>query len=392
MRINQNIMAFDAYRNLSLTEGKMGKSLEKLSSGQRINRVADDASGLVIAEGLEAQVSGLQQATRNAQDGVSVAQTAEGALNEVASMLNRIRDLAVQASNTGSNDVQARTAAQAEAAQLTAEIDRISASTRFGSQNLLDGNFGGTVYGASGTSAQLSGPGLVVTAGTNDQFKVTIGATTVTATVAAGTYSNASTLQSAISNALSSALTGAGIAVNAVTATAVDPANVGYAKVSFSSSAAFTLAAGVNDFLASTGAAAGAATPAGTSATFQVGPEASDTISMSIAAVTTAGLGIGGLDLVNNASAAIGLVDTAIGTVSSTRAGLGAVQNRFESVINSLQVATENLSASESRIKDTDMALEMTNFTKDQILLQAGTAMLAQANQVPQSVLKLLQQ
>src|ERR1700757_2578536 len=138
MRINQNIMAFNAYRNLSATNVAMGKSLEKLSSGFRINRAADDASGLVISQGLRAQVSGLQQATRNAQDGVSVAQTAEGSLNEVASMLNRIRDLAVQASNTGSNDVNARTAAQSEATQLTAEIDRISASTRFGSQNLLD--------------------------------------------------------------------------------------------------------------------------------------------------------------------------------------------------------------------------------------------------------------
>jgi flagellin len=306
-------------------------------------------------------------------------------------MLNRIRDLAVQASNTGSNDSSARTAAQAEVSQLTNEIDRISASTRFGSQVLLDGTFGGTVYGASGTSAQLSGAGLVVTAGTNDQFKVTIGATTVTATVAAGTYNTASSFQSALSNALSSALTGAGLAANAVTVTAVDPASVGYAKVSFSSSAAFTLAAGTNDILASTGVAAGAAGASGTSATFQVGPEASDTIGVTINAVNTAGLGIGSLDLVNNPSAAIGLVDSAISSVSGTRANLGAVQNRFESVINSLQVATENLSASESRIKDTDMALEMTNFTKDQILLQAGTAMLAQANQVPQSVLKLLQ-
>jgi flagellin len=391
VRINQNIMAFDAYRNLSLTEGKMGKSLEKLSSGQRINRAADDASGLVISQGLAAQVSGLQQATRNAQDGVSVAQTAEGSLNEVASMLNRIRDLAVQASNTGSNDVNARTAAQSEVTQLTAEIDRISASTRFGSQNLLDGTFGGSVFGASGTSAQISGAGLVVTAGNNDAFQVTIGATTVVATVAAGTYSTAAGLQSAIGNALSSALTGAGLSANAVTVSAVDPANVGYAKVSFSSSAAFTLAAGANDFLTETGVAAGAAGAAGTSATFQVGPEAADTIGVSINAVNTAGLGIGGLDLINNASAAIGLVDTAISSVSTTRANLGAVQNRFESVINSLQVATENLSASQSRIKDTDMALEMTNFTKDQILLQAGTAMLAQANQVPQSVLKLLQ-
>ena len=306
MRINQNIMAFDAYRNLSMTEGKMGKSLEKLSSGQRINRAADDASGLVISQGLAAQVTGLQQATRNAQDGVSVAQTAEGALNEVAAMLNRIRDLSVQASNTGSNDVSARTAAQAEVSQLTSEIDRISASTRFGSQVLLDGSFGGTVYGASGTSAQLSGPGIVVTAGTNDTFTVKVGAGPVlTATVAAGTYSTAASFQSAISNALSSALTGGGLAANAVTVTAVDPANVGYAKVAFSGSGVFTLGAG-NGALALTGVAAGAAGAAGTSATFQVGPEASDTIGVTIQAVNTAGLGIGGLDLVNNRAAAIG--------------------------------------------------------------------------------------
>ena len=301
MRINQNIMAFDAYRNLSLTEGKMGKSLEKLSSGHRINRAADDACRpRHQPKGLGAQVSGLQQATRNAQDGVSVAQTAEGALNEVTSMLNRIRDLAVQASNTGSNDVNARTAAQGEVAQLTAEIDRISASTRFGSQNLLDGNFGGHGVGASGTSAQLSGPGLVVTAGTNDQFKVTIGATTVTATVAAGTVQQRVDAAVGISNALSTRSTGAGLAVDTVVGDRRRPRQRRLRQGGVRGLGAFTLVAGANDFLASTGVAAGAAAPAGTSATFQVGPEASDTINMGIAAVTTAGLGIGGLDLINN--------------------------------------------------------------------------------------------
>src|SRR4029079_10872949 len=129
MRINQNIMAFNAYRNLTSTGGMLGKSLEKLSSGFRINRAADDASGLVISQGLRAQVSGLRQATRNAQDGISVVQTAEGALNEIHSMLNRMRDLAVQAANTGTNDTNARTAANAEVTQLSAEIDRIASST-----------------------------------------------------------------------------------------------------------------------------------------------------------------------------------------------------------------------------------------------------------------------
>ena len=194
MRINQNIMAFDAYRNLSLTEGKMGKSLEKLSSGQRINRAADDASGLVISQGLAAQVSGLQQATRNAEDGVSVAQTAEGSLNEVAAMLNRIRDLAVQASNTGSNDINARTAAQAEVTQLDGRDRPDLGSTRFGSQNLLDGTFGGTVFGASGTSAQLQWrPASSSPPAPTTRSPSTVGATVArpTATVAAGTYTTA---------------------------------------------------------------------------------------------------------------------------------------------------------------------------------------------------------
>src|SRR5262245_41208970 len=141
MRINNNIAAFNAYRNLSLTNANLGKSLEKLSSGYRINRAADDAAGLVISQSLRAQVSGLKVATRNAQDGVSVVQTAEGALNEVHSMLNRMRDLAVQASNTGSVGATAAAAAQAEIDALAAEITRISQQTKFGSNTLLDGGF-----------------------------------------------------------------------------------------------------------------------------------------------------------------------------------------------------------------------------------------------------------
>src|SRR3954462_8300928 len=142
MRINQNIMAFNAYRNLNITNEMLGKSLEKLSSSYRINRAADDASGLVISQGLRAQVSGLRQATRNAQDGVSVVQTAEGALNEVHGMLNRIRDLIIQSANTASSDAAARQAAQNEITQLRSEIDRIAGTTSFGTQKLLNGTFG----------------------------------------------------------------------------------------------------------------------------------------------------------------------------------------------------------------------------------------------------------
>src|SRR3954451_8252898 len=141
VQINQNIMAFNAYRNLAATQNQMGKSLEKLSSGYRINRAADDASGLVVSQGLRAQIGGLRQATRNAQDGVSVVQTAEGALNEVHSMLNRMRDLVVQSANTASSDGAARQAAQNEIDALRDEIDRIAQTTSFGTQVLLDGSF-----------------------------------------------------------------------------------------------------------------------------------------------------------------------------------------------------------------------------------------------------------
>jgi flagellin len=267
MRVNQNITAFNAYRNLSASNVSMGKTLEKLSSGTRINRAADDAAGLVISQGLRAQVSGLTQATRNAQDGISVVQTAEGALNEVHNMLNRMRDLAVQANNTGSQDAAAQTAAQAEVAELKTEIDSISSQTKFGATNLLDG---------------------------------------------------------------------------------------AYSKV------------------------------------FQVGANNGETIAVAISGVSTVSLAVDGVSLTTNLAAAITTIDAAISTVSSIRGKLGATQNRFESRISNLQVATENLSASESRIRDTDYASEMVKFTRGQIMNQVGTSMLAQANQLPQGVLSLL--
>src|SRR3979490_917981 len=164
LRINQNIAAMNAYRNLSTTQGQMAKSLEKLSSGYRINRAADDASGLVVSQGLRAQVSGLRQATRNAQDGVSVVQTAEGALNEVHSMLNRVRDLIIQSSNTASSDSNARQAAQNEITQLRSETDRIAGTAAVGARKLLNGAFGAQ-GGRISTVTALAGAGTTVVAG-----------------------------------------------------------------------------------------------------------------------------------------------------------------------------------------------------------------------------------
>jgi flagellin len=272
LRINQNIASMNAYRNLAVTDNQMAKSLEKLSSGFRINRAADDAAGLSISEGLRSQIGGLKVAVRNAQDGVNVVQTADGALNESTAILQRMRDLAVQASNDGSQDTSAQTAADTEFQQLNLELTRISDTTSFNGKALLDGSYAGTFQVGAKNQA-------------GDQITVTL-------------------------------------------ATAMDAAGLG------------------------------------TSA--------------------------GDLKTTGGANTAIDLVDTAIATVNSTRATLGAYQNRFEHTVNNLNVAVENLSASESQIRDTDMAQEMSALSRAQILQQAGTSMLAQANSSQQSVLKLL--
>jgi flagellin len=270
LRINQNTMALTAHRNLTISDSMLNKSMEKLSSGFRINRAADDAAGLAKSEKLRADIRGINQAIKNAQDGISFVQTAEGALDEVHAILQRINELAVSASNTATSDGKAE---QAEVDELLKQIDMIGLST----------NFAG--------------------------------------------------------------------------------------KAVFSSSAV----------------------------TFQVGATSADTISvttneMSSSALTdgTDTVDLSAIDLETAASAAIGTIRDAIDVVNNLRAALGANQNRLEHTITNLQVTSENLSASESRIRDLDIASEMVNFTRHQIMVQAGTAMLAQANAVPQSVLQLL--
>lgn len=391
MRINQNIMAFNAYRNLSTTTGSLGKSLEKLSSGYRINRAADDAAGLVISQGLRAQISGLKQAGRNAQDGISVVQTAEGALNEVQTMLNRMRDLAVQAANTATNDSNARTAAQAEVTQLKAEIDRITGSTKFGQMALLDGSFGVTAAIKTGFNATGT---YTVTA--NDDFVINVnGVGNKTVALSAGTYTGtqlASHMQSAIRTALTSGGTYTQAQADQVTVEATT-VGAGFSlsiKAALANTQTFTLTDGTGTPLAELNLTGAITAAAGSGGTFQVGSNNGDTISVTLASVSVSGLGVSGINISTDAAGAITLLDSAISNVSTTRGNLGAIQNRFESTIANLQVATENLSASESRIRDTDMAAEMTNFTRQQILQQAGTAMLAQANNVPQSLLRLI--
>ncbi|MGF1667815.1 MAG: flagellin [Acidimicrobiia bacterium] len=272
LRINNNIAALNSYRNLSATNVQMGKSLEKLSSGFRINRAADDAAGLVKSENLRSEIRGTSGAIKNAQDGISFVQTAEGALNEVHSILQRMRELAVDSANTATTD---GTAQNEEVQELLAELDAIGSRTTFA---------GNTVFGDF-SSAALT---FQVGSGASDQLAVT------------------------------------------------------------------------TDLTLSSG----------------------DVFSIDLSAID--------LTSASGATAAMTALDNAIGSVSSIRSELGATQNRLEHTVNNLSVALENLTASESRIRDTDMAMEMAAFTRHQILSQAGTSMLAQANQAPQNVLSLL--
>jgi flagellin len=445
LRINQNIAAQNAYRNLSITDGQMSKSLEKLSSGFRINRAADDAAGLSISEGLRSQIGGLKVAVRNSQDGISVAQTAEGALNETTSILQRMRDLAVQASNAGSNDPEAKGAAQKEFGQLNSELDRIGANTSFGKSKLLDGSFGGTVK-ASGTASVTdttatpptpavptlaTGDGKVppvVTGafafslkqvgGANAHDKAGVDTSTTGGVLVqvpaagSGVTRTAAEVAKAVNTALETALKANGYQGNEVTMSASTATN-GDVTFSMSGAGDFEIDDTAGASTSPSGVLTGNVGAVGTAATglgipayaagtqpaavansnsgqFQVGANAGERMNITIGAIDSKTLGTANLDLTTDADTAINMVDKAIGNVSDTRASLGAYQNRFEHTINNLNVSVENLSASESRIRDTDMAQEMVGFTRNQILTQAGTSMLSQANQASQNVLSLL--
>jgi len=375
LSVNNNIAAMNSYRNLSSTDSQMGKSLEKLSSGFRINRAADDAAGLAISEGLRSQIGGVKVAVRNTQDGISVVQTAEGALTETHSLLQRMRDLAVQASNDGGLNAAAKSNIQAEVDQLSKELDRIATTTKFNGNALLNGSFdakfqvgansGETidVKVAQGMSAAQLGVGAVNVTTGGPEWTSAPGSLSFTGTAPTLTVDVNST------GARTLALTGWSAGTTAADA-ANNQAVIQKAYDKELNGTGFTVKVDSFGGVKANG-------PTGSAAANLV--LGGGTIATSFSATAASG-----------ASAAISSIDTAIGLVSTTRANLGALQNRFEHTINNLNVAVENLSASESRIRDTDMAQEMTNFTRTQILSQAGTAMLAQANQAPQGILKLL--
>lgn len=374
LRINTNTDAFNSYRNLSVTQGQMSKSLEKLSSGFRINRAADDAAGLAISEGLRAQTGGLKVAVRNAQDGISVVQTAEGALNEVHSILQRMRDLAVQAGND-TNSADARSAISTEVGQLRGELTRIADSTNFNGKKLLDGSAGTMNFqvGANGDAAS--------------QIGVNMGAVNVKAVA-----NNLGSGGASFDVATPTLVTGAMNFTNQTTDVSVTLGAAGTYKTTQDVANALNSDANfANTFSASVDKDQKLVVTSKTGGTVEGGTGA--TAAAPGTGITGTGTAVtGGLDFTTaaGAQAAVTSIDAQITAVSTARSTLGAVQNRFEHTINNLNVAVENLSASESRIRDTDMAQEMMSFTRSQILSQAGTAMLAQANSAPQGVLSLL--
>jgi flagellin len=376
--VNTNILSLNAQRNLNSSQGALATSLERLSSGLRINSAKDDAAGLAISERFTSQIRGLNQAVRNANDGISLAQTAEGAMQEIGNNLQRIRELAVQSSNA-TNSSSDRAALNQEVQQLLTEIQRVATQTDFNGQALLDGSFTGQSFQVGANAGQL----ITVNASTNTQTNA-LGSTQfaedVTGTVTAGD----GTAEDYIS----------GLTINGVTID--DVADTGAAADN-----ATALAAAINEKAGETGVYASAD---GAALTLQslvagrdlvIGGTVTNTglTEETTAAADNAEVFVGGVDISSfgGAQQALGIMDAALTEVNSARAEFGAIQNRFESVIANLQTGAENLSAARSRIRDADFAAETAELTRSQILQQAGISVLAQANATPQSVLALLQ-
>ena len=410
MVVQHNMQAMNANRMLNVTTSAQSKSTEKLSSGYRINRAADDAAGLTISEKMRKQIKGLDRASTNAQDGVSAVQTAEGALTEVHSMLQRMNELATQSAN-GTNSTTDRKAIQDEIDQLTTEIDRVSETTKFNETYLLKGDS----KSAAKSNFMKSGytlPAALASEGSTTKDIDT--ADKLKATLAAGTkiYKEASTNAGDKQDASKIAVNGTDYAYVTKLYDAdgkqVSADNIINSKKADGTTTAdkyYTTDAGVAGGIAIE--AANAKKTDGTgfiqqydvngalSFNLHVGADSSsdNKIAVKIDSMSASGIGVKNLkvDTEDDATASIDRISEAIQKVSSQRSSLGAVQNRLEHTINNLDNVVENTTSAESRIRDTDMAKEMVNYSKNNILAQAGQSMLAQANQSNQGVLSLLQ-
>ncbi len=383
LTVNTNIASLNTQRNINNTSNALNTSMQRLSTGSRINSAKDDAAGLQIANRLTSQVNGLGVAVRNANDGISLAQTAEGALQQSTNILQRMRDLSLQSAN-GSNSDSERKALNAEVGQLTKELDRISNTTTFGGRKLLDGSFGVASFQVGSAANEMISVGI-------DQMSsgsLKGGYFENALTAAAGTATADGDLTVTIVHAAGTAVVKAAIkngddakAMNAKVAAAINDANVG--------AGAFIKTDGSINVISNK-------TESGTNSLTSISfstPPAGVTAGALTAGTAATIKKVSELDISKSdgAQAAVLVIDQALKTIDAQRADLGAVQNRFDNTIANLQNISENVSAARGRIEDTDFAAETANLSKNQILQQAGTAILAQAKQLPQAVLSLLQ-
>lgn len=408
MSINTNIVSINAQRNTSLSGSSLATSMQRLSSGLRVNSAKDDAAGLAIAERMSTQVRGLTVAARNANDGISLAQTAEGALGKVGDMLQRMRELAVQSSNA-TNSKSDREALQAELSQLRDEVDRVAKTTTFNGSKLLEGSFNGAVFQV----------------GANAGDNITVGALadTQVSKLSNQAYASGSIAASDLKTAVEGMVKGADAEASMTGAdtTITITGTLGEAEATIKKNANITedgaigeIVAAINSKSAETGVTAfldkdgnlelrGVADPdqdltaqtdsaADVAISFTVGDATEDDLVSAGDLELTQEKGIHEIDITTQAGSweAIQKLDDAINQVNSSRAALGAIQTRFEKAVENIGIQTENISAARGRVMDADFANETANLSRTQILQQAGTAMIAQANQLPQNVLSLL--
>ncbi|MGN1385876.1 MAG: flagellin [Bacillus sp. (in: firmicutes)] len=381
MRINHNISAINTYRQMGANQTAQSKNMEKLSSGLRINRAGDDAAGLAISEKMRGQIRGLDMASKNAQDGISLIQTAEGALNETHSILQRMRELAVQSANDTNTDDD-RVELQKEVLQLVDELDRIAGNTEFNTKKLLNGSLGTSFDNSATTST-------IMTKASFDSIESFSGLSEAEYELAYDDNSKTYTLT--------------GKPAGAATATSListaEPADGTAGTITFGGANGESLTLKVNNGYAAKDLDGTKINIKGGDLKFHIGANDGQNMSVSITDMRVTGGTTAELSALANvdistqvgADAAIKTITDASTKVSETRASLGAFQNRLEHTINNLGTSSENLTAAESRIRDVDMAKEMMEMTKNNILQQAAQSMLAQANQQPQGVLQLLQ-
>ena len=396
LTVNTNVSALNTQRNLNSSSNALATSLQRLSTGSRINSAKDDAAGLQIANRLTSQVNGLNIAVKNSNDGISMAQTAEGALEQSTAILQRMRDLSLQSAN-GSNSSEERKALNSEVNEMKKELDRIANTTSFGGKKLLDGSFGTTTFQVGAAANETISVNIAEMSTKSLKANFTSGAIT-TAAAASGTAANVTDGKATTSGTLAITVNSQGwteartytvgvsigdtqAQIDDKLATLVNDANIGMSA--FKTDTAGTLnIVSKNELAATSGAVTetkvflGVGTAGTTQATGQL------KVSQAINDID--------ISSVRGSQEAILSIDQAIESIDAQRADLGAVQNRFENTIGNLQNISENVSAARGRIKDTDFASETANLSKQQILQQAGTAILAQANQLPQAVLSLL--